>query len=44
MNENVRAVTVAIFIGGTIWGRHFDHGAKPQLVLLRFYTIQLDFV
>ena len=34
-----RGVTLVIFMGGTIWGHHFDKGAKPTISIRDFFTL-----
>ena len=38
-----RGVTLVIFMGGTIWGHHFDKGAKPTICISDFLHYSITF-
>ena len=38
-----RAMTLAIIMGGTIWGCHFDQGAKPTIGTTEVFHYSITF-
>ena len=44
LTENKRAISLATFMGGTIWGHHFDQRLERQtlqMILFKFLIIPL---
>ena len=38
-----RGITLVIYMGGTIWGHHFDNGANPTICIGDFLHYSITF-